>query len=114
MDASRLLVVVTDIDSEYRGGLSQRLKDLIQHYTAARDAPAQDNSPTIRKALDALIDFADEGPFVEYPPSKAAVLDAIGGSKLVGHGLQQRLEAILSVGGSDNRRYCSGSQATAD
>jgi len=99
MDVSRLLAVVADIEAEYKGGLSQSLKDLIQHYTVARDAPAQDNSPAIQMALNALMGFADESPFFQYPPSKAAVLDAIGGSGRMGPGFQQRLVGILSVPG---------------
>ncbi|MGH2621256.1 MAG: hypothetical protein ACRDHG_11910, partial [Anaerolineales bacterium] len=43
--------IVTDIASEYSGGLSQSLKDLIQQYTAARDAPFQDNSPAMSAVI---------------------------------------------------------------
>lgn len=108
MDVSRLLAVVTDIESEYRGGLSQSLKDLIQQYAAARDAPSQDNSPAIQKALDSLIGLAEEGSFVQYPPSKTALLDAIGGSGRVGPGFQQRLTAILSVAGQTTAGIVTG------
>jgi hypothetical protein len=40
MDASRLLAVLNDIVSEYKGGLFQLLKGLIQQYTTARDTPS--------------------------------------------------------------------------
>ena len=99
MDASRLLAVVTDIESEYSDGLLESLKSLIQHYTAARDAPSKDNSPVIEEALDELFVLADTSLVGRYPPSKAAVLDAIGGSGRVGPGFQQRLTALLSVAG---------------
>jgi len=115
MDASRLLVVVTDIESEYSDGFLESLKNLIQHYTAARDAPSKDNSPAIQEALNDLIVLANASPFVRYPPSKAAVLDAIGGSGSVGPGFQQRLTAILSVAGQTTAGIVAGlTQLQAD
>ena len=56
MDASRLLEVVNDIESEYQGGFSDFLTVLIQQYTAARDAPNQDNTAAIQEALRSLVE----------------------------------------------------------
>jgi hypothetical protein len=115
MDASRLLAVVTDIEMEHSNGLSDSLKILIQHYTAARDVPSKDNSPAIQEALNDLITLAEESIFVRYPPSKAAVLDAIGGSERVGPGFLQRLKAILSVAGQTTAGIVTGlTQLQAD
>lgn len=108
MDASRLLAVVRDIEAEHSDGLSESLKSLIQHYTTARDAPSKDNSPAIKEALDDLDALAGESPFLRYPPSKAAVLDAIGGSGRVGPGFQQQLTAILSVAGQTTAGIVAG------
>lgn len=108
MDVSRLLAVVNDIESEYQGGLSQSLKELIQHYTAARDTPSQDNTPAIQQALVSLVKYLNEGVFVQYPPSKTAVLEAIGGLQRVGPGLQERLNAILSVAGQTTAGIVTG------
>lgn len=115
MDASRLLAVVDDIDSEYGAGLLQSLKELIQQYTAARDSPSQDNTPAIQKPLRALTDQADRGVFAKYPPSKAAVLEAIGGTKRVGPGFREHLTEILSVAGQTTAGIVTGlTQLQAD
>ncbi len=108
MDASRLLAVVSDIESEYKGGLSQLLKDLIQQYTIARDTPSQDNTAAIQKALRALTDCVDAGVFPQYPPSKLAVLDAVSGSKRVGPGFREHLSEILSVAGQTTAGIVTG------
>ena len=108
MDVSRLLAVVNDIESEYQGGLSQLLKVLVQQYTAARDTPGQDNTAAIQKALGSLVEYVDGGVFVQYPPSKAAVLDAIGGLQRVGPGFRERLNKILSVAGQTTAGIVTG------
>lgn len=69
MDVSRLLAVVTDIESEVGGGLSDALKSLIQLYTTARDAPSTDNSPAIQEALSDLSELVGESHLLQYPPS---------------------------------------------
>jgi hypothetical protein len=99
MEVSRLLGVVDDIDQEYERGLSKLLKDLVQRYTAARDNPAQDNTAAIQQTLDALDEYLDDSVFRNYPPSKAAILAAIGGTERVGLGFQERLSGVLSVSG---------------
>jgi hypothetical protein len=108
MDASRLLAVVADIDSDFRGGLSQLLKELVQQYTAARDSPTQDNTAAIKKALVSLSEHVNEGVFVAYPPSKAAVLAAIGGETRVGQGFSEHLKNILSVTGQTTAGIVTG------
>lgn len=108
MDVSRLLAVVNDIESEYRGGFSDLLTALIQQYTTARDAPNQDNTPAIQDALRSLVDHVAKGVFAEYPPSKVAVLEAIGGLRRVGPGLQGRLNEILSVAGQTTAGIVTG------
>jgi hypothetical protein len=115
MDASRLLAVLNDIVAEYKLGLTQRLKDLIVQYTAARDTPGQDNTAAIQTALDALIADLDESIFADYPPSKASVLDSIGASQRVGAGLRAHLESILSVPGQTTAGIVTGlTQLQAD
>ncbi len=109
MDVSRLLAVVNDIEGEYQGKLSQLLKDLIQHYyAAARDVPTKDNMPAIQQALRSLDECLDESRFAQYSPSKAAVLEAIGGLQCVGPGLQEKLNAILSVAGQTTAGIVTG------
>lgn len=108
MDVSRLLAVVTDIEREYENGLSESLRDLIQQYTGARDSPSRDNSLSIQEALDSLLASAEHSLLVQYPPSKAAVLDAIGGSGRVGPGFRQRLTGILSVAGQTTAGIVAG------
>ncbi len=72
MDVSRLLSVINDIEFEYKEGLSKLLATLIQQYTAARDAPTQDNTSSIQTAYQNLINYVDEDAFYNYTPSKAA------------------------------------------
>lgn len=108
MDASRLLAVVNDIESEYRGGFFDLLAVLIQQYTAARDTPTQDNTPAIQEALRSLVEDVAKGAFTEYPPSKAAVLEAVGGIRRVGPGFQERLNEILSVTGQTTAGIVTG------
>jgi len=99
MDASRLLAVVNDVDEELRGGSLDALATLNQHYTAARDAPTTDNTAAIQEAYSALVSYATEGIFSEYPPSKLAILESIQATQVVGPGFQARLGEILSVPG---------------
>jgi hypothetical protein len=99
MDASRLLAVAADINTEYRETLSPKLKALIAQYTAARDAPSSDNSEAIHAAVKQLTEDVEHGLFARYPPSKLAVLDAIGADRLVGPGFSKGLAEILSVPG---------------
>ena len=108
MDVSRLLAVVGDIESEYQGGLTQLLRALIKQYTAARDAPTQDNTPAIQAALRSLVEYVDASVFVEYPPSKTAVLVAIGGLHRAGPGFREQLDKILSIPGQTTAGIVSG------
>ncbi len=108
MDTSRLLAVLNDIESEYQGGFFDLLTVLIQQYTAARDTPNQDNTPAIREAHNSLVEYVAKGAFIEYPPSKAATLEAIGGIRRVGPGFQERLNEILSVAGQTTAGIVTG------
>jgi len=108
MDVARLLAVIRDIESEYQDGLSQSLKDLILQYTSARDTPSQDTTPAIQKALGSLVEYVKAGVFELYPPSKVAVLDALGALNRVGPGLLERLNAILSVPGQTTAGIVTG------
>ena len=106
MDVSRLLAVVGDIESEYQGGLTQLLRGLIKQYTTARDAPTQDNTPAIQAALRSLVEYVGASVFVQYPPSKTAVLHAIGGLHRVGPGFREQLDKILSIAGQTTAGLC--------
>jgi hypothetical protein len=108
MDASRLLAVVGDIESEYQGDLSQLLKDLIQQYTTARDSPSVDNTAAIQTALSALVNSVNQSAFLNYPPSKAALLDSIKGANWVGPGFLEHLNEILSVPGQTTAGIVTG------
>ena len=108
MDVSRLLAVVGDIESEYQGGLTQLLRGLIKQYTTARDAPTQDNTPAIQAALRSLVEYVGASVFVQYPPSKTAVLHAIGGLHRVGPGFREQLDKILSIAGQTTAGIVSG------
>ncbi len=108
MDVSRLLSVIDDVEAEFKDGLSGHLASLIQQYTAARDTPAQDNTPAIQEAFETLVEYVDDGTFSEYPPSKAAVLSAIGGDRRVGKGFLERLNDILAVSGQTTAGIVTG------
>ncbi len=108
MDVSRLLAVVGDIESEYQGGLTQLLSALIKQYTIARDTPTQDNTPAIQGALGSLVEYVGASVFVQYPPSKTAILHAIGGLHRVGPGFREQLDEILSVAGQTTAGIVSG------
>jgi hypothetical protein len=84
MDAGRLLEVLEDIDAEFSGSYIKTLQSIVQSYTAARDTPAQDPSGQIKTAHERLAEFFKSSVFTDYPPSKRHILDAIGGSRLVG------------------------------
>ncbi|TKB87442.1 MAG: hypothetical protein E8D44_02485 [Nitrospira sp.] len=99
MDASRLLSVLNDIESEFENGLTRLLTTLVQQYTTARDSPTVDNAPTIQKTFASLLEFIDNGRFTNYPPSKTGILRAIEGDAFVGPGLKGRLNTLLSVAG---------------
>ena len=108
MDASRLLAVTTEIEAEFKDGLTALLKELIQQYTVARDTPSQDNTASIQKALSALTEYVDNGVFSQYPPSRLAVLEAIGGTDRVGPGFRKRLAEILSIAGQTTAGIVAG------
>jgi len=108
MDASRLLAVVDDIETEFNNGFLEALTALIQEYTAARDTPAQDNTPAIKVAFDALTSSVKSSVFADYPPSKVAILDAIKALHRVGPGFEGRLNEILSVSGQTTAGIVTG------
>ncbi len=108
MDVSRLLAVVNDVEIEYKADLSKLLSTFIQQYTIARDSPTVDNAPAIQKAFSALVKCVDEGVFPQYPPSKTAVLNAIGGDQRVGLGFRERLSTLLSVSGQTTAGIVTG------
>jgi len=108
MDASRLLSVVDDIESEFSDGFIDALTALIEEYTAARDTPTQDNTPAIKVALDSLTNHVKNSVFADYPPSKVAILDTIKGLQRVGPGFQERLNEILSVSGQTTAGIVTG------
>ena len=99
MDASRLLAVLNDVEADYKDGLLKLITGLVQQYTTARDSPTTDNAPAIQKAYNATVEHINNSCFSQYPPSKAGVLNSIGGEKRVGPGLKQRLEVLLSISG---------------
>lgn len=99
MDVSRLLEVLDDIEAEFEDGLIRLIAGLVQQYTTARDSPTIDNAPLIQKAFSSLTEHIDEGRFSQYPPSKAGILNAIGGKTRVGLGLRNRLDDLMSIPG---------------
>lgn len=99
MDASRLLAVIFDIEAEFRKGFIEKLDAVIEQYSQARDTPAQDFSATIQKSIQELQTQVSSSVFVEYPPSKATILESIGGADRIGAGFLERLRTILSVAG---------------
>jgi hypothetical protein len=98
MDVSRLLAVLSDVQSEIEGN-SQQLAALIQQYTVARDSPSHDNAEAIRSALEALRETLERSRFNQYPPSRSAILERIDGIGRVGSKLFERVREILSVPG---------------
>src|SRR5258706_4025579 len=108
MDASRLLAVVDDIESEFGSGFLDALTTLIAEYTAARDTPTQDNTPAIQAALETLANQVKSSVFADYPPSKVGILDSIDGLQRVGPGFQERLHEILSVSGQTTAGIVTG------
>jgi hypothetical protein len=99
MDASRLLEVLDEVEEDIEGGLTRNLSAVVQQYTTARDTPTSDNTVAIRGAFDSLVDYIDKGKFSNYPPSKVAILKAIGGDTKIGPGLKNRLQTLLSAPG---------------
>jgi hypothetical protein len=67
-----------------------------------------DNTAQIQKALGALTAQVDQSVFLDYPPSKAAILDVIHGTNLVGQGFRDKLSAILSVEGQTTAGIVTG------
>jgi len=99
MDASRLLEVLRDVDGEFSAGYSKHLQSVVQAYTQARDAPTQDLSEQISAAHKRLAEHLAQSVINEYPPSKQRILDAIGGSSLVGESAERALFNRLSAVG---------------
>lgn len=108
MDASRLLAVISDVEAEHNGGLAQALKTLIAQYTSARDAPTQDNSASIGKALDAINEIVDSSDSADYTPSNYSILRSIGGAQWVGAGFRERLSDVLSIAGQTTAGIVTG------
>lgn len=97
MDASRLFEVINDVEEDLEGGLTKLLAVVVQQYTVARDGPTVDNGPAIQAALASLFEHIDKSKFSNYPPSKAGILEVIGGNGLLGPELKHRLTRIVIV-----------------
>lgn len=99
MDVSRLLEVLIDIEQDSKAGYTSHLGGVVQAYAKARDNPAQDLSDEISAATTELAESLSRGVFNDYPPSKKHILDAIGGSSLVGEDALSTLRSRLSAVG---------------
>jgi hypothetical protein len=95
MDASRLLAVLVDIDTEI-GAFAPVLAKLTQAYTTARDTPAQDLSRTIREALEELQALLANSVTNLYTPSRRQLLEAIEGEGFVGNTAANHIDALLA------------------
>jgi len=99
MDASRLLEVLTDVEAEFSAGYAKHLQGVVQAYTQARDTPTQDLSQQISTAQERLAEHLAASVMNQYPPSKQRILEAIGGSDLVGESAGRALSNRLSAAG---------------
>lgn len=99
MDVSRLLEVLIDIEQDSKAGYASHLGGVVQAYTKARDNPAQDLSDEISAATTELAENLSRGVFNDYAPSKKHILEAIGGSSLVGEDALSTLRSRLSAVG---------------
>ena len=95
MNTSRLVRVLSELDSDLSSEVLPALQTLVQTATTARDTPAQDFSEKLQADLSNAQAMAERMWAAQYPPSAQKIVAATGLSPLCWTALSRRIAACF-------------------
>ncbi|MBX3134047.1 MAG: hypothetical protein KF689_11770 [Gemmatimonadaceae bacterium] len=91
MNTSRLIRVLSELDSDLSSEVLPAIQALVQTATTARDTPAQDFSEKLQSDLSEAQAMAERMWAAQYPPSAQKIVVAAGLAPLCGEALSRRI-----------------------